>query len=368
MNLKGDTLVKKRENGLDYLRLIAAFLVVMTHANTLSRSTIKKLVAAGEVTKNFTYYYFMISRQLSEVAVPIFILLSGAFVLAAKSTKDYKSFYKKTWKKMVIPTIIFSVIYLFATCALYVHIGYFENFKEGMIFQLQQALLGKPSDHMWYMYMLIAVYIMCPFVVGMKDMLGEKNFKYAAWIVWVWGTIGNSFDNITIYWSLSFAINMLGIFMIGYVAHEWAKKKESIRSGVLMLLAGIGLSLLEVAAYFIGQTHPLIQKIFGNDQPFSPLIVLAGFFYVAAFTVFRFKKDCTYLSALTYWVYLVHPLIMYVVNLTEAKIFNITYNEVGATNMIAVSTVNTIIIYVLSFVVGHFIEQFSRRKKVKVSV
>jgi peptidoglycan/LPS O-acetylase OafA/YrhL len=135
-----------------------------------------------------------------------------------------------------------------------------------------------------------------------------------------------------------------------------------------MLLAGIGLSLLEVAAYFIGQTHPLIQKIFGNDQPFSPLIVLAGFFYVAAFTVFRFKKDCTYLSALTYWVYLVHPLIMYAVNLTEAKIFNITYNEVGATNMIAVSTVNTIIIYVLSFVVGHFIEQFSRRKKVKVSV
>ena len=88
----------KRENGLDLLRIFAAYLVVTLHVCTFIRQYVADI---GEL--NFSYHYFMFIRQMTTSAVIVFIMLSGAFVLKASSTKDFASFYKKTWKKLCIP-------------------------------------------------------------------------------------------------------------------------------------------------------------------------------------------------------------------------------------------------------------------------
>ena len=86
--------MKKRENALDLLRILAAYLVVTVHVCTFER---KFVTGIGEL--NFNYHYFVFIRNIAQNAVIIFIMLSGAFVLKASSTKDFGTFYKRTWKK-----------------------------------------------------------------------------------------------------------------------------------------------------------------------------------------------------------------------------------------------------------------------------
>lgn len=366
--------MKKRENGLDLLRLIAISCVVFGHTGTVELNIAKKMGSGLE------YYFFTGARSFFNWSVAAFFLMSGAFVLAAESTKDYQSFYKKTWKKLCIPTIVFTMIYLIVLP--------FENYKAGWfgngtdssellmscLYRLKATLSGLPAEHMWYMFTLIVLYLMAPFVVRMKEVLGEKGFQKAAVILWIWGTASNTIYTVTCpdffkvqnQWGLDKAINLLGIFMMGYVVHQWAgRKKESGANGTgfLLLSGGIGVELLRMLITWNVAEGTVLHAVFAENVVFSVLNVISAMMFVAAFTIIDIKKDFGYLSALTYWVYLVHPLVISLTRLAGSWILGISYREFGRTNRIVTFIVQFIVVYLLSFVCGHLIESFQRRKR-----
>lgn len=357
--------MKQRENALDFLRIISAIFVIAVHTFAPTLHSVYDAADKAGV-KDFSYYFYKSGRTLFEVAVPIFIMLSGAFVLAAKSTMEHKSFYQKMWKKLCIPTIIFSVIYFFGNWFTYYHSGMYagsENpFKDSLLGEVKLFLSGKPAEHMWYMFMLIVLYLMAPFVVRMREAFGEKGFTKAAWILYIWGTIGNYVMETKLYWGLDFAINMLGIFMLGYVAHEWGKKNRGKKSGIGMLLAGLAISAIHLmVSLFV--PIAFVKKIFGNTLQYNPLIILAAFFYVAAFTTFEFKKSFATLSAATYWVYLVHVLMITVVFLVEEQLLNIPYAKIGVEDIWLLPMINVVLISVSSFVVAIGIDRILAKRK-----
>ena len=87
--------MKTRENGLDLLKIIAAFMVASAHVMNNGLNALTAQYTAGTLVKDFTYYFYVIFRIFCTWSVPLFIMASGAFVLASPKTMDWKNFYKK---------------------------------------------------------------------------------------------------------------------------------------------------------------------------------------------------------------------------------------------------------------------------------
>ena len=360
--------MKKRENGLDLARLISAFLVVIVHVCSSQR---KMVMNTGIV--DFDYHFFVAMRHFAQAAVPVFIMLSGAFVLKGRSTCDYKAFYKKSFGKLVIPTVIFSVLYLFLEWYVYYRIGVYGAYPDGnvalqsFIFQLGMTLQGAPAEHMWYMYSLIGLYILAPFVAHTKDVMGERDFTIASIVMCIWGVIDALAQPPFLNWGIGYVARLLGIFMMGYVVHEWALKKKGNGLAIGLILAGLIVNCVEYLIHLAVMNNTKLDDILACTRPYNAFVVVSSMLYVAGFTILDIRTELSYPSALTYWVYLVHPAVMMALFFIESAIFHVPYLELGTTNPILFGLVNTVIVYLLSFVVGHIIEicTSGRKKKAK---
>ena len=82
--------MNKRENALDIIRVISALLVVAVHVYTTPFHTaMAEHKATGIMTG--AYIFYKIFRAIGELAIPIFLMLSGAFVFASDKTAEYKT-------------------------------------------------------------------------------------------------------------------------------------------------------------------------------------------------------------------------------------------------------------------------------------
>lgn len=102
--------IVKRENNYDLLRIIAAIAVIVLH---VSGSYYTAVVSDGWFGVCYTDNVFVtcVFNRLSRFAVPCFIMISGAFALDNSENTNFKYYYRKIFKSLGIPTIIFSILY-----------------------------------------------------------------------------------------------------------------------------------------------------------------------------------------------------------------------------------------------------------------
>ena len=358
--------MKNRENALDLLRIISAILVIGAHTYTVPYHTVSAAYSESGVIGASVLYYTAY-RLLASTAVPVFFMLSGAFIVASGNAADFKSFYKKTWKRLGIPTIIFTVFYFFEHI-LVINVsgqlaGYENPFLTSIQYVLYKTAQGKPEDHLWYMFCLIGIYLICPFVALFKKAASDKAFKWFIWIVWIWGTVSNLVQGLEYSWSLGFCVNMLGIFLLGYIAHEWGLRLKSSHSrfaGGFLLIPGLFLVAIVILTDLY--LHDVYTAL-GGTSSYNPLFPLAAFFFVAAFTSMDLKADFSRLSASTLWVYLLHPVIMNLVFIIESNILSIPFAELGADDLILLPNLDFVIITVVTFALSMLLERLLKHRR-----
>lgn len=356
--------MKKRENGLDLLKIIAAFMVVAAHVENNGLNALVAQYTAGTLVKDYTYYFFVILRIFCTWAVPLYIMASGAFVLASPKTADHKSFYKKAVSRLVKPTVVFSIIYTITIPTLYYVIGAFGD--AGITAAVKMGALnlakGIPSQHMWYMYTLVVIYLMAPFTVAMKEKLGEKGFAVAACILVVWGCIDNLTNPPVLYWDLGYAINNLGVFMLGYVLREKLKDKSDAGRGCLFILLGIAAGALQVLVYETTTDGDLLNTVFAGWVPYNILNTIMAAMFFAGVSLLPVKKSFGKASALTYWVYLAHPLVILAFNMILSSITGTGFTEIAVSVGSYIPVV--IVIFVISYALAWLIDFcITRRQK-----
>lgn len=89
--------VERREENLDVLRVISSFMVVLIHVSAIYVST----------NINNYNYDFKIGNffdSISRISVPLFVMISGAFLINNEKNKNFNYFMRKTIKKIVVPT------------------------------------------------------------------------------------------------------------------------------------------------------------------------------------------------------------------------------------------------------------------------
>lgn len=275
-----------RDPALDVIRVTACFLVILLHVSAgLFYSFSEKWIIG--------IFYNSISRM----CIPIFFMLSGYLLIG----KKYKFFYKFIYKRILLIFIPF----LFLICIYYI---VYEN---NIYIFIRKIINNNVDYHFWYVYFLFGIYLIFPFIMNIfKYRNGENAIKC---IVFIWiifdicyplaGVMAGSYHS---FYSVSFIPRFLGYILLGGILNKcnFLYKKRWI---VIWIVSTCCIFVsTKTYSYNIGKP----SEIFFTDlSPFVFFQAFSFFVYIKSIIKNR-NKIILFISCRTYWIYLIHVLIM----------------------------------------------------------
>ena len=162
----------KRIVYLDYIRVVACFLVMLVHASEYFYGFIPpELLEEGAAASNLAgpkSYLFSEADRLwvslydgfSRIAVPLFMIVSAFLLVPMKEEQTTWDFYKKRFLRVVPPIVAFMLIYSLLPLAW----GGMEWSQS--LGDLQRLWLNFPSmaGHFWFIYPLLGLYLFIPII------------------------------------------------------------------------------------------------------------------------------------------------------------------------------------------------------------
>ena len=225
--------VKQKSLVIEILRIIACFLVIICHTNSWSFD--KNVINTG-------WFCGVAIYLISKTAVPIFFMISGALYL--RKDYSYKEMLVKILKRILLPLALFSALI------------YFKNNRQisvlNLVNFLNAFLKGNILQYYWFLYTLMGLYAITPFI--RKMILNFKNKDYIMlFLIWIVFSgilpIIQNYANISI--STSFQIPLvtgyicyyiLGYYMLNYLCIN--RKKKCLIINIVSFVLSIILSTL----------------------------------------------------------------------------------------------------------------------------
>ena len=158
-------MLQKREHihYFDYLRIIAAISVIYMH--------VAALPLRGAV--NIQWQMLNVCTSFAFTAVPLFFMMSGYLLISDPKTGDISVLLKRRIPRLIIPLIGWTIVALlwltFSGGTLSV-----SSMANGLISALNTPVMV----HFWYMYTIIALYLISPFLYGAIHSLEKKGHIY----------------------------------------------------------------------------------------------------------------------------------------------------------------------------------------------
>lgn len=241
-------------------------------------------------------------NSISRFAVPCFIMLSGAFILDNKKNAEYKSFYTKSFAKIGVPTIVFSLLYILYR----IPVGLID--KDKGITLLKDILSGAPMYHMWYLYMLIGIYALAPVVIRFKESITEKMFYRVSFVFLILAGISWWTSKVQLNWDIGRSFEYLGYFMSGYCIRKIFSGKSNNRKAFTFILAGIFIEICAAGVEYkrIMNGIPKADVKYSIVGPYSPFIVPASILIFLGFTLLKVNRNYADISKSTFYIYLIH--------------------------------------------------------------
>ncbi len=302
-NKHGDARMKQRDYGIDLLRICAAFMVVLIHL-----SAEHWLNYAYDSTEWFVCHFF---DSIGRSAVPLFVMISGMFLLNPDKPLTLKLLWQKYCKRILIIFVIWSAAY---ACLFYVLWPMLNGYPAGWGVAWQMTWKG--HYHLWYCKMLLGLYLIMPFL---KKITADKHLtEYFLILTAVFTVIipvlpfqvVKGFMSDTFF---NFTLGFTGYFVLGYYL------KTVVLSGkqqLVIYLLGVGGLLFTIfgsvyKAYLVGAPY-------GYYDPWLPNVVcmtaaiFVFFQYHANGIANRFRGAVSTVSGCTLGIYLIHPFVMVV--------------------------------------------------------
>ena len=209
---------RKIDHEMNALRTFAMLLVVLLHVNA---NNVMKLLTGTEVTNSSKIVTFI--SIITRIGVPIFVMLSGRYLLSSVKDCSLKEFYKKRVPRLILPLLAAVIIY-FPIYMIGIEDGTFPNY-------IKDIFTGFKSNplciHFWYMYMLLILYLLSPlFYKLLQGKSLQKSLTISIGLC-VLGSIIEIVKNITginvwLFWWLEFS----GLFTLGYVLKDLKIKNK----------------------------------------------------------------------------------------------------------------------------------------------
>jgi len=338
----------QRESNYDLLRILCSIAVIVIHVS----ATYKSSYTDTENPYKIHIVTTLIYNTLSRFAVPCFMMLSGAFLLSNDKNKNYKYFYRKTIISIGIPTLVFSIAYfLYREGLTIAKIILKEDSYLLVLEPIKYFIIGEPFYHMWYLYTLIGVYILLPFLIKLKDGIGEKNFKYVSWIYLIIATCSAFTSTYMLNWSISKTVCYIGFVFAGYQIRNNVKVKNNLK-GILLIFGSV---ILLLGLTYIQYNHTIRglseadekYTIVGN---FNPIVVIASLLIFAGFSNLSIKsKVFNKLANYTFTIYLFHAGIWH---FGSFVFFNVIMGK--KTDPIITIPISVVLVFIISWICAIF--------------
>ncbi len=338
-----------REKNLDLLRVIATIMVVLNHVAT-------SFVTSNTNNPDISFTIGNLFNSTSRTAVPIFVMLSGAFILDDDRNKEYRYFYKKVYRKILIPLIIWSIAYF--TYSMIYEVAKELNHEEGVSYTspLLNWLNGQPYYHLWYMYMILGLYLISPLLIRLREDIGEKmTLKLGVILIPVGMIITYTSD---LFWIISF-VKYLGYFILGYSLRKYYSiNKTKLLPFLVGTIASASLVFAGTEIIVRLKIHSIDPLIFyGNLSPF--VISGAICMYIVFLNLKRVQARISYLADYTFYIYVLHAGILNVIDVIFIKALNYI-----PSNPSWYIPVKTLVVLILSYFIAKVIR--SDKSKLKL--
>lgn len=301
----------KRIASLDRIRLIAVCLVILLHIFSGIPETMWSLVPAS------VHDHYQFFKALCACGVPLFLMISGVLLLDPEKEIPVSVLWKKYIRRMVLVILIFGTFFSFAElCAL-------NRPLNGQVLSLLwqallNALTGKTWAHLWYPYLMIAIYAITPLLKRFIRATGKRTqgivlvavFFLFSVFPFVYYTTGHLHSFLLVTTQLF----LLWYYLAGYYAYTYFR--EAGKRGLVRLLPVVS----AVAVFLCFRTH-----LTSNMNYDSPLIALYALgLFVCLVSVDAPCAPCTRIAPYVFGMYVTH-----------AVLINLLYKVLGITPLTA---------------------------------
>lgn len=290
----------RRDLSMDVLRIFAAISVVLLHTAAT--------YMYGDDPESTSWQIANIFNSLTRFSVPIFIMLSGAFFLQKEI--PIKKLYFKYIKRLFLLLLIWNFCYNITAPPYELSIRHIL------------ACLYTPSKeghHLWFMYMMIGLYALSPFLKKVAD--GHLSGYFL--ILWVVSSvIFNGLGQFDLTASLFQSVNLFlsyipigyaGYFILGYYLYNQLMLSQRSRYA-LYTCGAAGIILTIIGTFLLSRYKDRNVFYFYDYLNIMTVLAASAIFVFIRYWNVRFSEKTGQfikgMSDLTLGVYLVHILIL----------------------------------------------------------
>lgn len=323
---------------IDYIRVVACFMVMLVHASENFYGADSSGLAGNVsmlVNEANRFWVSFYDGGLGRVAVPLFMIVSAFLLVPVKSGVTMGQFYRKRFMRILPPFFCFMLLYTFLPLA------WGGMTLEQSMNDLKMLPFNFPSmaGHLWFMYPLISLYLIIPVVSPWLEKATAKDerifiglFVISTFTPWlhrfvspeIWGEcFWNGFS------ALWYCSGYLGYLVLAhYIRHHinWSRAKK-LAVGSACFVAGAAFTawsfwLKGVPGQMI--ETPMLEWAW---EFCTPNVLLATFGLFLVFTCIE-KTEApaviTGISRLSFGMYLMHmfflaPIASFFVNGNQAE-------------------------------------------------
>lgn len=296
--------IPERKIWADNIRLIATLGVIILHVSSTGLYGFGKISTFDWMTANF-------ADSITRYCVPLFFMLSGALILS--KTESPLEFYKKRFTRVLLPFLFWSLIYGVACTALQYIKGNptsIASFFTNILFY--QGTFSQLAYHLWYIYVLIGIYILAPFI---KPLLKTKSNLIAIILAWTISIIlclpFFSFNN-TIILLFKF-LCYTGYFIIGYILTKSELEFKIAQKTALWISATVLVLYTAISTFYLtSEDGKLNDTLYDYFSPNVVLFSVIIFLLIKSLKINLTEKNkvLSSINKYSYGIYLSHALFL----------------------------------------------------------
>lgn len=305
---------------IDYIRVIACFMVMLVHSSENFYAADSSGLAgnvsmlANEANRFWVAFY---DGGVSRTCVPLFMIVSAFLLVPMKPGLTMSHFYRHRFMRIMPPLICFLLLYTFLP------LTWGGMTWEQSMADLRRLPFNFPSmaGHLWFMYPLISLYIIIPVVSPWLERSSAKDeriflgfFALSTLVPWLhrfvtpelWGEcFWNQFG------ALWYCSGFLGYLVLAHYIHyhiDWSRHRRLTVGATCFLVGAVftGWSFWLKGVPGLQIETPMLEW---SWEFCTPNVVVATFGAFLLFTCIRAHKApalITGIAKLTFGMYLMH--------------------------------------------------------------
>lgn len=342
--------IKIRESGIELLKIIAIFLIIISHV-VQSYSNANDSILNNTIL-DFKYLIIIMMRHLGVLGNLIFIICTSWFLIGSKKDNKKKIF------KLIIEIFVISIIILIIFLLFGLNITKSDIIK---------SCLPTIFANNWYITCYILFLMIVPFLNILLEKIERKQLLriciVSVCLYWIISAIVSAFfiNELILFITIFFIIAYIKKYCNEFVLN----KKKNI---ILLFISILAFIILILATNVLGSKFSFLSKkaLYWNKNN-NIILLLNAIALFNLFKNFKFKnKTINYISSLTLYIYIIHENLL-VRNYLRINIWKWIGEKFTYNNLIIETLIYAVILFIVSLIIS-IIYKYTIKKIIDVLV